>query len=274
MTFRWSDAMDQESDLGEKNAIVDMLLGKKDGGAVDSDTLIVKIQKRVWEALKKGYEYSGPFDESEEILRANVSEKIDMAILYVDLVGSTTMTLELPEEKTSTIISSFAQEMAYVVRQHGGYVLKFVGDAVIAFYMSEGSLKTVDCVLECAKSMITAIHQGINPVLKQYDYPDLRAKIGIDYGSALVVRYGADERRAPVDLLGPVLNIAAKIQAHAKPDEILVGSDIYERLHPSTQAEFEKIAWGDGEWNYRSRLTGKVYDVYRYVWKDKCPHSP
>ena len=52
---------------------------------------------------------------------------------FIDLLGSTTMTLELPEEKIATIISSFAQEMAYVVKQYGGFVLKFVGDAVLAF---------------------------------------------------------------------------------------------------------------------------------------------
>ena len=259
----------QGSPSGEKSSdppIVDMLLSKKDTTVVDTETLITDIQKRVWGALKKGYEYSGAFDNSDKFLRSNVFSKIEMAILYVDLVGSTTMTLELPEEKIATIISSFAQEMAYVVKQYGGYILKFVGDAVIAFFVGESnSLRTSDNVVECSKSMITAIEKGINPILNQYDYPDLRVKIGIDYGEALVVRYGADEERAPVDLMGPVMNIAAKIQSYAKPNQILIGVDVFSRLHPSTQKNFKEIIWKNNEWKYRSRVTGDIYKVYEYL---------
>ena len=95
---------------------------------VDFESMILETQKRVWGALKQGYEYVGITDDSEKFLRKNVFAKFDMIALYVDLVGSTTMTLELPEEKLAIIISSFAQEMASVITLHGGYVLKFVGD--------------------------------------------------------------------------------------------------------------------------------------------------
>ena len=258
------DTIHQEETSSE-TPIVDMLLSKRDTPVVDSETLITDIQKRVWGALKKGYEYSGAFDESDAYLRSHVFSKIDMAILYIDLVGSTTMTLELPEEKIATIISSFAQEMAYVVKQYGGYVLKFVGDAIIAFFIGENNpLKTADNVVECAKSMMSAIEKGINPILNQYDYPDLKVKIGIDFGKALVIRYGADEKRAPVDLMGPVLNIAAKIQGHAKPGQILIGVDIFNRLHPNTQKSFDEIIWKNNEWKYRSRVSGEIYKVYEY----------
>ena len=72
--------------------------------------------------------------------------------LYVDLVGSTTMALEMPSEKIAIIISSFAQEMAAVIRQHHGYVLKFVGDAVIGYFVAEdGSPLTADNAVNCAK---------------------------------------------------------------------------------------------------------------------------
>lgn len=254
------------SSKNEQPPIVDMLLSKKENAVVDTETLITDIQKRVWGALKKGYEYSGAFDDSEKFLRSNVFSKIDMAILYVDLVGSTTMTLELPEEKIAIIISSFAQEMAYVVKQYGGYILKFVGDAIIAFFIGEkNSLQTADNIVECSKSMITAIEKGINPILNQYDYPDLRVKIGIDFGEALIVRYGSDEERAPVDLMGPVMNIAAKIQSYAKPNQILIGVDVYKKLHPATQKTFQEVIWKNNEWKYRSRVTGDIYKVYEYM---------
>ena len=66
---------------------------------IDSESMILETQKRVWGALKKGYEYSGVVDESERYLRNHVFSKLDMVVLYVDLVGSTTMALEMPSEK-------------------------------------------------------------------------------------------------------------------------------------------------------------------------------
>ena len=188
-----------------------------------------------------------------------------MVVLYVDLVGSTNMTLEMPGEKIAIIISSFAQEMAAVVRQHHGYVLKFVGDAVIAYFEAdENGLLASDNAVNCAKSMLSVIQKGINPILNQYDYPDLMVKIGVDFGQNFVVRYGADAKQSQVDLMGPAMNIASKIQSMAKPNQILIGNDVYERLHPNSQKEFIPIVWKKDEWKYRSRLTGDIYKVYEH----------
>jgi len=246
--------------------LVDMLIRRNDQHkVVDSETMIKETQKRVWGALKKGYEYVGSIDESDKFLRQHVFSKVNMMVLYVDLVGSTAMMLELPEEKLAIIISSFAQEMATVIKQFDGYVLKFVGDAAIGYFVvGENQLRVADNVVNCAKSMIAVIKKGINPILNQYDYPNLMVKIGIDFGINIIVRYGADAEKSYVDLIGPPMNIAAKIQSFAKPDQILIGDDVYTRLHPSVQKSFEAVSWKNDEWNYRSRVTGKIYQVYEY----------
>jgi class 3 adenylate cyclase len=235
---------------------------------LDSESMILETQKRVWGALKKGYEYLGVVDESEQFLRKHVFSKLNMVVLYVDLVGSTTMTLEMPAEKIAIIISSFAQEMASVIRQHHGYVLKFVGDSVIGYFVSDEDkiygTEAVDDAVNCAKSMVTVIQKGINPILNQYDYPDLMVKIGVDFGQNIIVRYGADVEHSHVDLMGPAMNIAAKIQNTAKPNQILIGDDVFQRIHQNSQKEFNQIIWKDNEWKYRSRLTGEIYKVYEY----------
>jgi len=252
------------SDSSNPN-LIDMVLGQKEHKVVDSETMILETQKRIWGALKQGYEYTGITDESEKFLRKNVFSKFDIIVLYVDLVGSTTMTLELPEDKLAIIISSFALEMASVITLHGGYVLKFVGDAVIGYFTaSENPLLAADNAVSCAKSMLTVIQKGINPILNQYDYPDLMVKIGADFGQSIVVRYGSNPDVSPVDLMGPAMNIASKIQSLAKPNQILIGDDVYSRLHPSSQSSFKEIIWKNNEWKYRSRLTGQVYKVYEY----------
>ncbi len=256
--------MTEKIDSAENN-VVDMLLSRNVEEVIDFDSMILDTQKRVWGSLKTGYEYSGVVDESDAYLRKHVFCKLDMVVLYVDLVGSTTMALELPPEKIAIIISSFSQEMGSVIRQHHGYVLKFVGDAVIGYFIAENnSLLSTSNAVNCAKSMISVIQKGINPILNQYDYPDLKAKIGVDFGQNIIVRYGADKVNSHVDLIGPVMNISAKIQSMAKPNQILIGSDVYDRLHPNSQKEYKQIIWKNDEWKYHSRLSGEIYKVYEF----------
>ena len=95
------------------------------------DNAIQEIQTRIWASLKSGYKYSGTADDSEKYLRPLVGKRLDLTIMYVDLVGSTSMSLEISQTKFITIISSFVHEMAHAVKRHNGYVLKFVGDAAI-----------------------------------------------------------------------------------------------------------------------------------------------
>jgi len=246
--------------------IVDMMLGSTRSERVDIETMIKEVQKRVWSSLKKGYEYNDYFrDDSDKFLREHVSSKVKMIIVYVDLVGSTQMTLELPTEKLAIIISSFSQEMGSVIRHHEGYVLKYVGDAVIGYFVAqENSLVAADNAINCAKSMISVIERGINPILNEYDYPDLYVKIGMDFGENTIVRYGSDESKSHVDILGPGMSIAAKITGIAKPNQILIGEDVYEKLHPTLQQSFKEMERND-RWDYRDRETGQIYRVYAYA---------
>ena len=262
--------MTNEKELSEnmsedKQSQNDVISNKSESKELDFDEMILETQKRVWASLKKGYEYSGVIDDSDKFLRKHVFSKLNMVVLYVDLVGSTTMTLEMPSEKIAIIIGSFAQEMAAVIRHHHGYVLKFVGDSVIGYFdAEENDVSASENAINCAKSMISVIHKGINPILNQYDYPDLMVKIGVDYGQNIIVRYGADIKQSHVDIIGPAMNIASKIQGMAKPDQILIGSDVYKRLNLDSQKNFSHVVWNKDEWKYRSRLTGEIYKIYEF----------
>lgn len=243
--------------------IVDMMLSGGRSGILDTDSVIKETQKRVWSSLKKGYEYDYSVDESDKFLRAHVSQKMHMIVIFVDLVGSTDMALMLPAEKLGIIISSFSQEMRYVIKNYGGYVLKYVGDAVIGYFLAEENpLVVSDNAVNCAKTIIDVIERGINPILSEYDYPELRVKIGMDFGENAIVRYGSDKIRSHVDILGPAVSIAAKITALARPNQILIGEDVYYKLHPSLKDLFKKVEWHGSQWNYHDRETGKLYGVY------------
>jgi adenylate cyclase len=248
------------------NDIVDMMLGGGKSNALDTESLIKETQKRVWSSLKKGYEYDYTVDESDNFLRSHVDMKLHMIVIFVDLVGSTEMTLQLPTEKLAIILSSFPEEMRGVIKHHDGYVLKYVGDAVIGYFVAEDSpLLIADSAINCARTMIDVIERGINPILSEYDYPELRVKIGMDFGENTIVRYGSDQARSHVDILGPAMSIAAKITALARPNQILIGEDIYEKLHPSLKQSFKEVEWHGTQWNYHDRETGRLYRVYALV---------
>ncbi len=248
------------------NDIVDMMLGGGKSNALDTESLLKETQKRVWSSLKKGYEYDYTVDESDKFLRSHVDMKLYMIVIFVDLIGSTEMTLQLPTEKLAIILSSFSEEMRGVIKHHEGYVLKYVGDAVIGYFVAEDSpLLIADNAINCARTMIDVIERGINPILSEYDYPELRVKIGMDFGENTIVRYGSDQSRSHVDILGPAMSIAAKITSLARPSQILIGEDIYEKLHPSLKQSFKEVEWHGAQWNYHDRETGKLYRVYALI---------
>ncbi len=76
-----------------------------------------------------------------------------------------------------------------------GYVLKYIGDEVLAFFVVEkveycnddkndtisSNLLQSNNVISCTFTAIKIIKKGLNPILNQYDYPELKVRIGIDF---------------------------------------------------------------------------------------------
>ena len=104
-------------------------------GGNDIEALITQSQRRVWKALKRLHEYNTTFEAAKGYLLNHASSKIRLIIMYVDLVGSINMSMTLPVDKLVTIIRAFSYEVTAVIQSQGGYVLKYVGDAVIAFFL-------------------------------------------------------------------------------------------------------------------------------------------
>src|SRR5919109_357714 len=229
---------------------------------VDSETLVSQTQDRLWRALKRSFQYDVSLQPGQEYLVNHVSSKIPLVIMYADLVGSTNMSMTLPADKLTTIIRAFTYEMSQVIYSHEGYVLKYVGDAVIAFFpASYNKLLACDRAVQCAKSMLTVVKNGINPILNQYDYPELNVKLGMDEGENVIVQYGHD-RSSLIDILGYCMNIAAKITSLTGPNRISIGEDVHKMLHPSIQSKFREMKLNADEWKYTDRHTGQLYKIY------------
>jgi adenylate cyclase len=229
---------------------------------VDAETLVARTQDRMLKALEGNYLYNSSLQDGQVFLLNHVNSKMSLVIMYADLVGSTKMSMTLPVDKMVTIIRAFTYEMTSIVRSYGGYVLKYVGDAIIAFFPSGyNKLLACDKAVQCANSMITVIKNGINPILNQHDYPELCIKVGIDEGENVIVQYGHD-KSSLIDILGYNMSITAKLTALTNPNKITIDEDVYDMLHPEIKSKFTEIKHDIDKWKYIDKHTGRLYKLY------------
>jgi adenylate cyclase len=230
----------------------------------DLQTLLSQRQDRLWSVLYERYRYNTSIKRGQDFLLNHVDSKISLVVMYADLVGSTKMSMALPVERMAKIIKVFSHELSSVVESYNGFVLKYVGDAVIACFPS-GFNKYLSCdtAFQCAKSMIDVIENGINPIFEKDkdNYPKLAVKIGMDEGENLAIQYGYD-KSSPIDLIGYPMNVAAKMTSLTGPNKITVGNNVYKLLHPTLLSEFQEMQIKETEWNYIDLETNLRYKVY------------
>jgi class 3 adenylate cyclase len=251
---------------------------------VNIDLAVGNAQARMWKALKSGgVEFDISMEETDKILRKFSRSKVTFVILHIDLVGSTQLSMTLPLDRLITIIQTFIQEMSTVIALYGGYVLKYIGDAILAFFITNSDGNKDDspykqqvylpCLnaINCARSMIKVIENGINPILNQYDYPEMSIRVGIDVGETALIQYGWDihalDGRQIVkephhDILGYTVNVAVKMTSLAKPNGLVIGQSVYDILDEKQKSTFEALKVNYESWNYRDEKTGNIYHVY------------
>lgn len=241
---------------------------------VDIGQAIRLAQERVWKALKVDSQFNLSIEETQNILAKFAKSRVTFVILHIDLVGSTRLSMTLPVDRLATIIQAFTQEMSLTISAYGGYVLKYVGDAILAFFPATGDDYYLPCInaVNCARSMIKIMREGINPILNQYDYPEMSVRVGIDVGENVVVQYGWDAHtveggrrlRAPhYDILGYTINVASKMTVLAKPDQIVIGQMVYDVLDERQKSTFHQLQVSPEVWSYVSNYSdGGIYRLY------------
>jgi adenylate cyclase len=216
----------------------------------DIQTYIEETETRILEAFKKGSRLYPKIERSEQFLQQHVGSKLKLVVLYVDLVDSTLMTRDFSVDKLATIIQMFTQEMSVAASNFNGQILKYVGDAVIAYFPIEVN-DSVSCssAINCAFHMITILEQAINPVLRRNNYDHLQVKIGIDASEHSIIQYVLGEK-SYTDILGYGISMAAKMTKLAKPNQIITSHGIYICMHPSLRKRFSELEIAPRIWKY------------------------
>jgi class 3 adenylate cyclase len=118
--------------------------------------------------------------------------------------------------------------------------------------------------------MIKAIQEGINPILNQYDYPELKVRVGIDFGEVAIVQYGIDVfefeketlKTPHLDLIGYTISVAVKMTSLAEPDHIVIGKKLFDELDETSKKSFKKLETSSEIWSYVNHMNNDLYDVF------------
>jgi class 3 adenylate cyclase len=162
-----------------------------------------------------------------DIIRRNVS------IVFADLVGSTALGESLDGEALRYVTGRYFEAMRTAVESHGGTVEKFIGDAVVALFgvprvREDDALRAV----RAAEGMRAALGP-LNIELMRDLAVSLQIRVGVNTGSVII----GESRAGGSVATGDAVNVAARLEQAAGPDEILIGDGTYRLVRHAVSVE-------------------------------------
>lgn len=132
-------------------------------------------------------------------------EVLDVAVLFVDVVGSTSLALTEHPQEVVRRLNEFFAVVIEVVQEHGGWVNKFEGDAALCVFGAPVELPAADsCALAAARALALRL-----------DGLTVDAAIGVSGGPVVAGHIGA-ESRFEYTVIGDPVNAAARLTELAK----------------------------------------------------------
>ena len=159
----------------------------------------------------------------------------DVAVLFVDLVGSTQLAATLPAAEVVNLLNDFFRVVVDAVNRHGGFVNKFQGDAALAIFGAP-----IEHPDACGAALTASreLHDELISVLGQSDFG-----IGVSAGRAIAGHIGA-QARFEYTVIGDPVNEAARLTELAKLEE---GHVLASAIAVSGALDAEALCWDVGE---------------------------
>ena len=185
-------------------------------------------------------------------------ERREVAVLFVDLLGSTELSLRHPPDQVVELLNRFFTTIVRVVSAEGGWVNKFEGDGALCVFGAPVPLADhPDRALRAART-IRAELLALAALT-----PELDAAVGVSAGAVVAGNVGA-EQRYEYTVIGTPVNTAARLTDAAKQrlSRVLAGHEVVSR------ARSEAAAWMVAD-EIRLRGVGEPVLVY-----EPAVHSP
>jgi class 3 adenylate cyclase len=179
---------------------------------------------------------TGVFTPPESKADAHHTLRLDnsgrcLTFLSVDICASTKLRAS-DEEAFDQAYKIFVQELGTVVGQFHGTILTLTGDGFIA-YLDHPSINTqCDNAIDMGLTFIAILETGINPALELAKLPTISIRVGADHGIAIQAEYNIPTTGfSDLSVRSDALNRCVKIQGEADDNQLLIGRELYERLH-------------------------------------------
>ncbi len=148
------------------------------------------------------------------------AERRQLTVMFCDLAGSTELSAQLDPEDLRDLLHQYQGKTTAAIRQFDGFVAQFLGDGMLIYFgypsaHEDDAQRAVRAGLEILIGM-----QELNRIHFQ-GRTRLSVRIGIHTGPVVVSEVGSGERREHL-ALGETPNVAAKLQALAEPDTLLI----------------------------------------------------
>lgn len=148
-------------------------------------------------------------------------ERRQITVLFTDLVGSTELASVLDPEDWHSVLASYQDRVAEVVAAHGGTVIQFQGDGVLACF---GYPRAVETAARDAVATGMAVVDAVNSLNEQIPkgVGRLQARAGVHTGLVVVTAARTGGTARPADIFGEVPNLAARLQGAATAGQVIV----------------------------------------------------
>ena len=148
-------------------------------------------------------------------------QRVQVTVLFADVVAFTPLTERLAPEDTVKLLNELFTVLTEIVFRHGGTVDKFVGDCVMAIWGAPSAQRDhAQRALAAAEDMLRFL-EAANAGWREKWGVTVQLAIGVNSGEAVVGNVGS-ETRMEYTAIGDVVNVAARLEAIARPQQILV----------------------------------------------------
>ena len=146
-------------------------------------------------------------------------ERVDVAVLFVDIVGYTSRCETSEPEQVVHDLNTFFATIDPVIEANQGILDKRMGDAVMAVFVEHPGSTRQARALSCAAGILAALRQ-CNETLAAHGAEPFRVRIGLSSGSAVQGNIGSNIRYE-FTVIGDVVNLAARLEGKCRPDHAL-----------------------------------------------------
>ena len=148
-----------------------------------------------------------------------------VTVIFTDITGSTSLGERLDPETLRRLVGRYFEQMKAVVERHGGTVEKFIGDAIVAIFgipqvHEDDALRAVRAVWDMREAL-----GRLNDDLQRGWGVRFQTRTGVNTGEVMA----GDPTTGQTFVTGDAVNVAARLEQAAQPDEVLVG-DVTHRL--------------------------------------------